>query len=93
MGCLAGFIAREFADADNASRAHEIGNDGAAILAIPAIRQPENSKNSENSRGSSLKTGQVCASCGSPACIAHGWFLRDTSRAKWFCSGCVPLGG
>lgn len=39
------------------------------------------------------KTGHTCANCGEPACVAHGWFLRDTSRAQWFCSACIPAKG
>ena len=44
-------------------------------------------------RGHGRKTGHECCECGQPASVAHGWFLRDSSRAKWFCAGCVPASG
>lgn len=27
-------------------------------------------------------------SCGAPALIATGWFIRQPERARWFCGGC-----
>lgn len=39
------------------------------------------------------KTGHTCANCGEPATMGVGWFLRDTSQARWFCGPCAPTRG
>lgn len=99
MGALSDFIDREFADI---GREAENQKREAAIPAIPASRGRENSKNSGNSSVAgpkSEKSKPVAGpaphrcDCGKIGVVGTGWFLRDLSRARWFCSGCAPTKG
>ena len=89
MGALADFIAAEFHN----SPGEEIKTAGAAKVANLAKASPNFSNFSNFSRGANLKTGHDCCECGAPACVAHGWFLRQPEAAQWFCGACAPTHG
>ena len=92
MGALSDFIAREF---QQGRRQSETETRGAAIVAINAILEPENSNSSDNSRVSNLKSAQWCA-CGASASFGVGWFLRQPEKARWYCGPCfrrLPASG
>ena len=88
MGALAAFIEREFSGKRTPAK-HKIETESAAKVANLAKAPPNFSNFSNFSRGATIKSAHWCA-CGSPASVAHGWFLRDQSRAQWLCAACLP---
>lgn len=91
MGALAEFIAAEF---KHEAKAAETKNDTslAAKVANPAKVQASFSNFSNFSRAANSKSAHYCA-CGAPASVAHGWFLQDQSKARWYCASCLPPKG